>query len=49
MGVTGGDYDGDGMLDLMVTNWEAELHASTVARGRPARIPQDPRSSTAPT
>ncbi len=27
MGVAGGDYDGDGATDLMVTNWEAELHA----------------------
>ncbi len=27
MGVAGGDYDGDGMLDLFVTNWEAELNA----------------------
>ena len=27
MGVTGGDYDGDGRLDLFVTNWEAELNA----------------------
>ncbi|MBK8901248.1 MAG: ScyD/ScyE family protein [Anaerolineaceae bacterium] len=27
MGVTGGDYDGDGRFDLFVTNWEAELNA----------------------
>ena len=27
MGVAGGDFDGDGGADLMVTNWEAELHA----------------------
>ena len=27
MGVASGDYDGDGRTDLMVTNWEAELHA----------------------
>ncbi len=27
MGVAGGDFDGDGAADLMVTNWEAELHA----------------------
>lgn len=27
MGVAGGDYDGDGALDLLVTNWEAELNA----------------------
>ncbi|MFW6098054.1 MAG: FG-GAP-like repeat-containing protein, partial [Chloroflexota bacterium] len=27
MGVTGGDYDGDGLFDLFVTNWEAELNA----------------------
>ena len=27
MGVAGGDYDGDGMLDLFITNWERELHA----------------------
>ncbi len=27
MGVAGGDYDGDGEVDLIVTNWEAELHA----------------------
>ncbi len=33
MGVAGGDYDGDGALDLMVTNWEAELHA--LYRGSP--------------
>ena len=33
MGVAGGDYDGDGATDLMVTNWEVELHA--VYRGLP--------------
>ncbi|MEZ4610050.1 MAG: CRTAC1 family protein [Caldilineaceae bacterium] len=27
MGVTGGDYDGDGLLDLFITNWERELNA----------------------
>ena len=27
MGITGGDYDGDGRFDLFVTNWEAELNA----------------------
>jgi len=27
MGVTSGDYDGDGYFDLLVTNWEAELNA----------------------
>ena len=27
MGVTSADYDGDGLFDLMVTNWEAELNA----------------------
>ena len=27
MGVAGGDYDGDGYLDLFVTNWEPELNA----------------------
>lgn len=27
MGVAGGDFDGDGAQDLMITNWEAELHA----------------------
>jgi cytochrome c peroxidase len=27
MGVTGGDYDGDGLPDLFVTNWERELNA----------------------
>ena len=27
MGVTSADYDGDGMFDLFVTNWEAELNA----------------------
>jgi cytochrome c peroxidase len=27
MGVAGGDYDGDGLFDLFVTNWEAELNA----------------------
>ena len=32
MGVAGGDYDRDGATDLMVTNWEAELHA--LYRGR---------------
>ncbi|MCP3974495.1 MAG: ScyD/ScyE family protein [bacterium] len=27
MGVAGGDYDGNGAFDLLVTNWEAELNA----------------------
>jgi hypothetical protein len=27
MGVAGGDYDGDGSFDFIVTNWEAELNA----------------------
>ena len=27
MGVTSADYDGDGLFDLFVTNWEAELNA----------------------
>jgi len=27
MGVAGGDYDGDGRFDFIVTNWEAELNA----------------------
>ncbi|MCP4168344.1 MAG: ScyD/ScyE family protein [Chloroflexi bacterium] len=27
MGVAGGDYDGDGFIDLLVTNWERELNA----------------------
>ncbi len=27
MGIAGGDYDGDGAFDLLVTNWEAELNA----------------------
>lgn len=27
MGVAGGDYNGDGMLDLLVTNWQNELNA----------------------
>ncbi|MFQ5398570.1 MAG: ScyD/ScyE family protein [Anaerolineae bacterium] len=27
MGVAGGDYDSDGLFDLFVTNWEAELNA----------------------
>ena len=27
MGVTSGDYDGDGWLDLFITNWERELNA----------------------
>ena len=27
MGVTGGDYDGDGAPDLFVTNWDSELNA----------------------
>ena len=27
MGIAGGDYDGDGSFDLLVTNWEAELNA----------------------
>ncbi len=27
MGVAGGDYDGDGWTDLMITNWERELNA----------------------
>ena len=27
MGVTSGDYDGDGQFDLFVTNWDTELNA----------------------
>ncbi|MCZ7570823.1 MAG: ScyD/ScyE family protein [Ardenticatenaceae bacterium] len=27
MGVAGGDYDGDGLIDLFITNWERELNA----------------------
>ncbi len=27
MGVTGGDYNGDGLFDLFVTNWDVELNA----------------------
>ncbi|MGB0385231.1 MAG: ScyD/ScyE family protein [Ardenticatenaceae bacterium] len=27
MGVAGGDYDGDGLTDLFITNWERELNA----------------------
>ncbi|NND01382.1 MAG: CRTAC1 family protein, partial [Acidimicrobiia bacterium] len=27
MGVAGGDYDGNGAFDILVTNWEAELNA----------------------
>lgn len=27
MGVTNGDYDGDGALDLFITNWDTELNA----------------------
>lgn len=27
MGVAGGDYDGDGWVDLLITNWERELNA----------------------
>ena len=27
MGVTGGDYDGDGVSDLFITNWDTELNA----------------------
>lgn len=27
MGVAGGDYDGNGTADILVTNWEAELNA----------------------
>lgn len=27
MGVAGGDYDGDGSFDIIITNWEAELNA----------------------
>jgi cytochrome c peroxidase len=27
MGITGGDYDGDGRFDLFVTNWDVELNA----------------------
>jgi cytochrome c peroxidase len=27
MGVAGGDYDGDGLTDIFVTNWERELNA----------------------
>lgn len=27
MGVTGGDYDGDALTDLLITNWDVELNA----------------------
>lgn len=27
MGVTGGDYDGDARVDLLITNWDRELNA----------------------
>ncbi len=27
MGIAGGDYDGDGLVDLFVTNWQVELNA----------------------
>ncbi len=27
MGLAGGDYDGDGRIDLLVTNWQKELNA----------------------
>ncbi|MBS1252241.1 MAG: hypothetical protein MAG451_01279 [Anaerolineales bacterium] len=27
MGVAGGDYNGDGQIDLFITNWERELNA----------------------
>lgn len=27
MGIAGGDWDGDGWFDMLVTNWEAELNA----------------------
>lgn len=27
MGVAGGDWDGDGQIDLLITNWERELNA----------------------
>ncbi len=42
MGVAGGDYDGDGTTDLMVTNWEAELHA--LYRGVPLAESADGRT-----
>ena len=27
MGIAGGDYDGDGLIDLFVTNWDTEINA----------------------
>ena len=27
MGIAGGDYDGDGLIDLVVTNWDTEVNA----------------------
>ena len=36
MGIAGGDYDGDGSFDLLVTNWEAELNALYANRGAEA-------------
>ncbi len=46
MGVAGGDYDGDGSTDLMVTNWEAELHA--LYRGRPPTAADESDESEGP-
>ncbi|MDH3308946.1 MAG: FG-GAP-like repeat-containing protein, partial [Acidimicrobiia bacterium] len=39
MGIAAGDYDSDGLPDLLVTNWSAELHAlyrsEGIVAGRP--------------
>lgn len=36
MGVAGGDYDGNGAFDLLVTNWETELNALYANESTPA-------------